>query len=100
MGHPAAEPPVLRALEDPDWQVRAAACEAVGRIGLRDAVPLLVEQLANPEWWVRFRAGEALAALGPVGLAALHEAAHAGTERASRAASLVLAEKGIQAEAA
>lgn len=100
MGHPAAEPQVMRALADPVWMVRSAACEAAGRIGLRGAAPVLLEQLADPVWWVRFRAGEALAMLGQPGLDGLRQVALTGADRAQRAASLALAERGLAALAA
>jgi len=97
MGHPAAESQIFAALRDPVWMVRAAACEAAGRIGLRTAAPLLVEQLSDPVWWVRFRAGEALATLGQPGIDGLREVARDGVDRAGRAASLALAERGLTA---
>lgn len=95
MGHPAAEPRILAALEDPVWMVRSAACEAAGRIGLRAAVPLLIRQLSDDVWWVRFRAGEALSALGPMGLQGLQGAAIGQGEVPRRAAALALAERGF-----
>jgi len=97
MGHPAAEPQILAALADPVWMVRSAACEAAGRIGLRSATPLLVEHLSDPVWWVRFRAGEALAILGQPGIDGLRQVALTGGDRAGRAASLALAERGLAA---
>lgn len=100
MGHPAAEARILKALEDPVWMVRSAACEAAGRIGLRTAVPLLITQLSDPVWWVRFRAGEALSALGAPGVDGLRAAASGGGDLPRRAASLALAERGLKATAA
>lgn len=100
MGHPAAEPRILAALEDPVWMVRSAACEAAGRIGLKAAVPLLVIQLSDPVWWVRFRAGEALSALGASGLAGLQAAAAGQGDLPRSAASLALAERGLAQVAA
>lgn len=100
MGHPAAEPRILAALEDPVWMVRSAACEAAGRIGLKTAVPLLITQLSDPVWWVRFRAGEALSALGASGLKGLRAAAAGQGDLPRRAASLALAERGLARTAA
>ena len=97
MGHPAAEPQILAALGDPVWMVRSAACEAAGRIGLQNATPLLVEHLSDCVWWVRFRAGEALAMLGQPGIDELRHVALTGADRAGRAASLALAERGFAA---
>jgi HEAT repeat protein len=97
MAHPAAEPHILAALADPTWAVRSAACEAAGRIGLQNATPLLVKQLSDSVWWVRFRAGEALAMLGQPGIDGLRQVALTGADRARRAASLALAERGLSA---
>jgi len=90
LGHPAAEPAVLNALEDPVWMVRSAACEAAGRIGLGSAIPRLASQLEDPMWWVRFWAGEALWALGAPGRAQQVRTLTEGGDVARRTASMVL----------
>lgn len=95
LGHPAAAPAIMIALQDEMWEVRSAACEAAGRIGLIEAAPLLVQALADPAWWVRFRAGEALTMLGDRGVASLRIAAGSDQDLMRRAASLVLAERGL-----
>lgn len=100
LGHPAADETVLRGMEDPVWMVRAASCEAAGRIGLRSAGPLLAVRLEDPVWWVRFRAGEALAALGEWGQDQLRAVALSGGDLSRRAASMVLAERGLAVEPA
>lgn len=97
MGHPLAEPQIMTALGDPVWMVRAAACEAAGRIGLRSATPLLVELLSDSVWWVRFQAGESLSMLGQPGIDSLRRVAVTDSDRAGRAASLALAERGLSA---
>lgn len=100
LGHPAAEPCVLRGLSEDVWMIRAAACEAAGRIGLRSAAPRLAELLGDPTWWVRFRAGEALAVLGGAGVDQLRAVAVAGDDLSRRTASMALAERGLVVEAA
>lgn len=95
LGHPGAEKAVLTGLDDPVWMVRSAACEAAGRIGLCSAVPQLAHQLRDEVWWVRFRAGEALAALGQTGQERLRLVAATGDDLSRRAASMVLAERGL-----
>lgn len=100
LGHPAAESTLLAGLQDKVWIVRSASCEAVGRIGLQTAIPWLESQLGDPEWWVRFRAGEALAALGQGGRDRLHAVASLGDGLSRRTASMVLAERGLEAAAA
>lgn len=96
LGHPAAEEAVINAFSDPAWEVRSAACEAAGRIGLVQAASLLVHALADPAWWVRFRAGEALTALGEKGIAGLRMAVAIDQDVVRRAASLALAERGVE----
>jgi HEAT repeat protein len=93
--HPAAEPAVRRALGSPSWEVRAAAAEAAGRIGLFRLGAHLRELLGDGEWWVRFRAGEALARMGEDGASLLRGAAAAANEPARSAAALTLAERGL-----
>lgn len=100
LGHPAAEATIVSALADEVWMVRSAACEAAGRVGLRSAIPDLAAQLEDPVWWVRFRAGEALAALGEAGRERLRSLALSGGDLSRRAASMVLAERGLAAESA
>ena len=100
LGHPAAESAILAGLQDRSWIVRAASCEAAGRIGLQAAIPWLENQLGDPEWWVRFRAGEGLAALGQGGRDRLRAIATLGGDLSRRTASMVLAERGLVADAA
>lgn len=95
-GHPAGEPAVKRGLQSPHWDVRAAAAQAAGRIGLVTVASNLKQLLSDPEWWVRFRAGEALTRLGPVGADYLRAVVSSGHEPARTAASKILAERGLQ----
>ncbi|MBL0967741.1 MAG: HEAT repeat domain-containing protein [Brevundimonas sp.] len=95
LAHPVGAPAIATALGDEAWEVRAAAAEAAGRIGLIELAPSLVEALADDAWWVRFRAGEALAACGEKGMAVLRLAAGVNQDVVRRAASLVLAERGV-----
>ena len=100
LAHPAGGETVTAALDDADWEVRAAACEAVARMGIRKAIPDLVMRLADGVWWVRFKAAEALTRMGPVGIEGLRLAAGTGDDVVRRAAALALAEKGLAAPAA
>lgn len=94
-GHPAAEPAVLHALNSENWEARAIAASAAGRIGLVSLADRLQALLADPEWWVRFRAGEALAGLGAPGVELLRDAATTNEEPARSAAESTLAERGL-----
>lgn len=42
------------------WHIRMQAVAALGRIGQRQDVALLLERLGDSEWWVRYRAAQAL----------------------------------------
>jgi hypothetical protein len=42
------------------WHLRMQAVAALGRIGQRSDIPLLLERLGDEEWWVRYRASQAL----------------------------------------
>lgn len=94
-GHPGAEPAVRRGLQFRASDVRAAAAEAAGRIGLLSLAPQLGQLLGDPEWWVRFRAAEALAKFGPSGAEQLRGIAANAQEPARTAASLTLAERDL-----
>ena len=93
--HPDGSKAITKLLDDPRWEVRAEAAEAVGRIGLVPLTRRLMLLLTDEAWWVRFRAGESLADLGAPGLEALQHAATSGNAVASRMAQLVLAERGL-----
>lgn len=54
-----------------DWRVRVQVAKALGRIGGRDDVALLLRLLNDAEWWVRYRAAQALAELPFLGRAGL-----------------------------
>jgi beta-lactamase regulating signal transducer with metallopeptidase domain len=56
--------PLLDALHDPDWRVRAYAAWALGLGRERRAVPPLVEALGHPVWRLRAMAASALAEIG------------------------------------
>jgi HEAT repeat protein len=94
-GHPLGAPIAHYLLRDPDWEVRAEAAEAAGRIGLVDLAPRLCQLLSDENWWVRFRAGVALATLGPDGTELLKSLATGPDDLAGRTAGLVLAERGL-----
>ena len=95
-GHPAAAPAIKKALASGTWWVRAAAAEAGGRIGLFEVAYDLGHLLGDEDWWVRFRAGEALVRLGEPGRRLLFEFSRCGSEKARQAASLTIAERGLQ----
>lgn len=43
-----------------EWRVRMAAAKALGRIGGRGELAVLLELLRDPIWWVRYHAAQAL----------------------------------------
>ncbi len=94
-GHPAAEAAIRRCLGVPSREVRAAAAEAAGRIGLASLAERLKLLLADPEWSVRYRAAEALTRVGPDGVRLLRDAAGTRSEPARTAAALTMAERGL-----
>ncbi len=51
---------VREAAKHQAWFVRSKACQALGRIGSHEDLPLLTKLLGDPQWWVRYRATEAL----------------------------------------
>lgn len=65
LGHPGVKDWVLALLVDGVDIVRVQAARTCGKLGFREAVPVLLKLVENPSWWVRVRAGEALAMLAP-----------------------------------
>jgi HEAT repeat protein len=57
-------PLLVQALQDEHRWVRAAACEALGKIGDPQAIPPLLQALQDEDWEVRKAAYEALGAIG------------------------------------
>jgi HEAT repeat protein len=57
-------PLLVQALQDEAWEVRKAACEALGEIGDPQAIPHLAQALKDEAWEVREAACEALGAIG------------------------------------
>jgi len=60
--------------EDSSWEVRSGVMQALGRLGAKEQIPLLLQGLSDQEWWVRHNAGEALLDMGETGIKALEEA--------------------------
>lgn len=63
--HPASGEWAARLLLDPEDQVRVQAIQTCGKLGVRNAIPILLTLLENKSWWVRARAREALELLRP-----------------------------------
>lgn len=61
---PRAERPLVELLRHGDEEQRTRACRALGRLGLRTSVGVLVSALADPSQSVRAQAARALAELG------------------------------------
>jgi len=59
--HPGSKPNLIRSLsKDPDWEVRAAAAEALGNIGGSDLIDPLKNSTMDCDWRVIENAAEAL----------------------------------------
>ena len=56
-------PTVRGAARHGDWRVRMSAARALGRVGARPELAVLLELLRDREWWVRYHAAHALTAL-------------------------------------
>lgn len=93
---PVALPAALRALQDEFWEVRSAAVATAGTLGGDGAAKDIAKLLDDDAEWVRHNAALALTRCGPLGTAALREAAARGNENASSA----LAEHRLATEGA
>jgi HEAT repeat protein len=71
-------PWAVGAAEHPEWRVRMAAARAIGRVGNREELEVLLQLLRDPVWWVRYHAAHGLVrleGLAPHELQALHDGA-------------------------
>ena len=75
IGDPSSIPGIAALAADPEWEVRNAAVQALGRMRAADQHAVLAEALADRSWWVRASAARALLESGPAGVEALRNAA-------------------------
>jgi len=64
LGHDITEDNWIAGLKSKHQLVREGSCEALGRLGVKKAVPYLLEVLSDPAWEVRRNACETLRLLG------------------------------------
>lgn len=65
-------PRFQRILAHRNWILRVRGAIALGRIGTREEMPLLISLLSDSHWWVRYRAAESLSSLPGVSQEELH----------------------------
>jgi HEAT repeat protein len=90
----AAEGPIRPPFDEvgDDWDVRGAAAESAGRLGLPELAAPLSRLLDDEVWTVRYAAANALRSFGRPGELLLREIAASEVSRSQRTASLILAE--------
>lgn len=86
---------IIAALEDSIWEIRACACECLGEMDVRVAIPKLEYLLGDNHWWVRYYAATALFKMGHAGITSLKAAAQGLSSRAKEIAESILLEKGV-----
>lgn len=84
----ALEPEILRALQQDEARVKAAACLAAARLRIESALPLLVRSLRDPDSDLALAAASALAEMGSCGLLALEDELSLAWEPEAAAAAL------------
>lgn len=93
---PEPLPQVRALLRHPDWRVRVQIAKALGRVGDRNDIAVLVELLRDSEWWVRYRAAQSLSSLPGVSRADMHQLRNMLADRfAVDMLAQVMAEKGL-----
>jgi HEAT repeat protein len=71
-------PWAIGAAEHQEWRVRMAAARAIGKVGNREELPVMLQLLRDPVWWVRYHAAHGLTrleGLAPHELDAMREGA-------------------------
>lgn len=48
-------------VDNPEWYIRVNVAKALGYMGTKDDIKILIKLLSDPEWWVRYRSAQALA---------------------------------------
>ncbi|MES2901758.1 MAG: HEAT repeat domain-containing protein [Pseudomonadota bacterium] len=92
---PALRESVLALVDHEDWRVRMYAAKALGRLGQRGDVAVMIGMLSDREWWVRYRCAQALAAMPFLKQDEIRQLAHEATDRfAGDMLRQVLAEGG------
>jgi HEAT repeat protein len=71
-------------LIDKEWQVRAQAALAAGKLGDSSIIEDLGKCLCDTSWWVRYNAGIALFQLGPDGIEKLEQIAQSNEDAFAR----------------
>lgn len=46
---------------NPEWYIRLHVARALGRLGTKDDINVLIKLMSDPEWWVRYRSAQAIA---------------------------------------
>lgn len=81
LSHPEDTEYARRLVKNVHWPVRAAAAQALGRMGNAEDFARLRDALGDASWWVRYRAARALCALPDVTPTELHDLARTVADR-------------------
>ena len=81
LSHPEDIEHARRLVKHVHWPVRAAAAQALGRIGKAEDFGRLRDALGDASWWVRYRAARALCALPGIATTELHDLARTVSDR-------------------
>jgi len=84
IGDRATADAVAKLSEDPAWEVRNVAMQAMGRLQAERYLAKLTAALRDNSWWVRFSAAQALWELGETGRRALKDAMSGDSDRYAR----------------
>jgi len=98
LSHPEDVEHARKHLKHVHWPVRAAAAQALGRLGgAKEDFAGLRDALGDASWWVRYRAAQALCGLPGVAATELHDLARTVPDRfAADMLKQALAEQGAR----
>lgn len=86
---------VIDALSDPEWQIRAVACNLIGDMAIKGAIDRLISLLTDESWFVRKNSAAALVKLGRIGIMGLFTALNSDDRYARDMVVQTLQEHGI-----
>ena len=60
-------------VDNPEWYIRLNVARALGRMGEKEDIKILIKLMSDPEWWVRYRSAQSIAQMPFINIGDLKE---------------------------